>query len=69
MDGFKKITWLDRLKEGVQLKVLDFSLQRICERKVVAHKIMNLMNCKCIPFLFDQIKCFVLKVVKKYQSI
>ena len=38
--GLKK-TWLDRIKEGVQLKVLDFSLQRICERKVVAHKIMN----------------------------
>ena len=38
--GFKKPkTWLDRIKEGVQLKVLDFSLQRICERKVVAHKI------------------------------
>ena len=37
--GFKKKTWLDRIKEGVQLKVLDFSLQRICERKVVAHKI------------------------------
>ena len=37
--GFKKKTWLDRLKEGVQLKVLDFSLQRICERKVVAHEI------------------------------
>ena len=40
--GFKKKkpkTWLDRRKEGVQLKVLDFSLQRICERKVVAHKI------------------------------
>ena len=39
--GFKKKTktWLDRIKEGVQLKVLDFSLQRICDRKVVAHEI------------------------------
>ena len=39
--GFQKKTktWLDLIKDGVQLKVLDFSLQRICERKVVAHKI------------------------------
>ena len=42
MDLKKKTKpWLDRIKEAVQLNVLDFSLQRICKRKVVAHKIMN----------------------------